>query len=140
MAILYSPKASWTGRIAETETAWTSGGSATRRAYRYDGMGRLRSATTRTDIDWPLQPWNGESLPEYEYLTDEHYTYDRNGNISSLERLNGTEYAAISMTRTGNRLTAADVSEWGIKKRMIVSILYIPTVFSYLCQNPFEWI
>ena len=108
----YSPKASWTGRIAETETAWTSGGSATRRAYRYDGMGRLRSATTRTDIDWPLQPWNGEGLPEYEYLTDEHYTYDRNGNISSLERLNGTEYAAISMTRTGNRLTTADVSEW----------------------------
>ena len=51
----YSPKASWTGRIAETETAWTSGGNATRRAYRYDGMGRLRSATTRTDIDWPLQ-------------------------------------------------------------------------------------
>ena len=45
-----------------------------------------------------MQPWNGEGLPEYEYLTDEHYTYDRNGNISSLERLNGTEYAAISMT------------------------------------------
>ena len=30
----------------------------------------------------------------------------------SLTRLNGTEYAAISMTRTGNRLTTADVSEW----------------------------
>ena len=118
----YSPKASWTGRIAETETAWTSGGSATRRAYRYDGMGRLRSATTRTDIDWPLQPWNGEGLPEYEYLTDEHYTYDRNGNISSLERLNGTEYAAISMTRTGNRLTTADVTEWDGDDEMEYSI------------------
>ena len=44
------------------------------------------------------------------------------------------------MTRTENRLMTADVSEWGIKKRMIVSILYIPTVFSYLCKNPFEWI
>ena len=118
----YSPKASWTGRIAETETAWTSGGSATRRAYRYDGMGRLRSATTRTDIDWPLQPWNGEGFPEYEYLTDEHYTYDRNGNISSLERLNGTEYAAISMTRTGNRLTTADVTEWDGDDEMEYSI------------------
>ena len=66
--------------------------------------------------------------------------YFRHYYSFSLERLNGTEYAAISMTRTGNRLTAADVSEWGIKKRMIVSILYIPTVFYYLCKNPFEWI
>lgn len=85
-------------------------------------MGRLRSATTRTDIDWPLQPWNGEGFPEYEYLTDEHYTYDRNGNISSLERLNGTEYAAISMTRTGNRLTTADVTEWDGDDEMEYSI------------------
>lgn len=108
----YSPKASWTGRIAETETAWTSGGSATRRAYRYDGMGRLRSATTRTDDDWNGLPEGEAPLQFYDILTDEHYTYDRNGNISSLGRLNGTEYAAISMTRTGNRLTTADVSEW----------------------------
>lgn len=106
----YSPKASWTGRIAETETAWTSGGSATRRAYRYDGMGRLRSATTRTDDDWNGLPEGEAPLQFYDILTDEHYTYDRNGNILTLTRLNGTEYAAISFTRTGNRLTAADVN------------------------------
>ena len=38
--------------------------------------------------------------------------YFRHYYSFSLERLNGTEYAAISMTRTGNRLTTADVSEW----------------------------
>ena len=40
----------------------------------------------------------------------------------SLERLNGTEYAAISMTRTGNRLTTADVSEWDGDDEMEYSI------------------
>ena len=40
----------------------------------------------------------------------------------SLERLNGTEYAAISMTRTGNRLTTADVTEWDGDDEMEYSI------------------
>ena len=56
-----------------------------------------------------------DSRLSYSYLprarTSEE-RHDRNGNILTLKRLNGTEYAAISMTRTGNRLTTADVSEW----------------------------
>ena len=56
-----------------------------------------------------------DSRLSYSYLprarTSEE-RHDRNGNILTLTRLNGTKYAAISMTRTGNRLTAANVSEW----------------------------
>jgi len=48
--------------------------------------------------------------------------YFRHYYSFSLERLNGTEYAAISMTRTGNRLTTADVSEWDGDDEMEYSI------------------
>ena len=36
--------------------------------------------------------------------------YFRHYYSFSLERLNGTEYAAISMTRTGNRLLILSIS------------------------------
>ena len=68
-------------------------------------MGRLRSATTRTDIDWPLQPWNGEGFPEYEYLTDEEKDIYRRGrnskphkkakNASTIEYLEATGLEAV---------------------------------------------
>jgi len=96
----------WAGNISSME--WKVGNeTGTRRYnYTYDGLSRLISADyTEPSIAGPFS---------------ETYTYDRNGNITSLKRygLNSTGTARttlfnLTLTNSGNRLTSIGSSTVG---------------------------
>ena len=95
----YDPAPQWGGMLSEME--WRSGAEAFFRKYSfvYDGLSRLMSAEYGGD--------------EVAGAFSESYTYDRNGNLTSLHRhglnAHGAEKAtlvSVSPSYSGNRLSA----------------------------------